>query len=195
MRSIYFVRHAQPLFPTGERYCLGGETDWPLSEEGRKQCEILKAEFIPEIMEGANQGKSFEVWSSPLKRAIETAEYLCLKNQVPKINQNLKEMSAGEWEGLSFSEIRQKYPVQYKLRRNNQGMELIPGAETNEQGLNRFSNAISEILNKSNAENIIIVAHATVIQLYMCQLNNEPLDVSRKYKPNYAEVIRMDINA
>jgi len=62
------------------------------------------------LEEEHKNGRKAEVWSSPLIRAVQTARYLCAEGEESKIAEGLREMDAGEWEGLSFPEIRKRYP-------------------------------------------------------------------------------------
>lgn len=188
MKKLIFVRHAKPDFPTNDRYCVGGRTDWPIGEEGRIQCEQLAEKLLPVLEEERKNGRKTEIWSSPLIRAVQTARYLCEDGEKPQIAEDLREMDAGEWEGLSFPEIRKRFPEIFETRRSGAGMTLIPGAESNEKGLERFQKAIGEILEKSEADTIVIVAHGTVISLYLCMLAGKPLTSCGDFKPEYTEI-------
>ena len=97
MRKIYFIRHGLPHFPGAIGYCLGA-ADFPLDTLGRLQaCQTgygLKAERLT-------------VFSSPLKRACDTARHI---SPEPVVIGDLREMHAGDWDGLSFREIKEKWP-------------------------------------------------------------------------------------
>ena len=63
MSTLYLIRHGEPEFPGGLRLCLG-RTDLPLSILGRLQAALTAAGL---------RGRVSAVYSSPLKRAAETA--------------------------------------------------------------------------------------------------------------------------
>ena len=63
MTRLYLIRHAEPDFPGGVRRCLG-RTDLPLGELGRLRAALLALEL---------EGKARRVYTSPLRRAAETA--------------------------------------------------------------------------------------------------------------------------
>jgi len=191
MKKLIFVRHAKPDFPTGDRYCLGGRTDWPIGAEGRLQCEALAGKLLPLLETERNSGRKTEIWSSPMIRAVQTAKYLCREGEQPGIAEGLREMDAGEWEGLSFPEIRKRFPEIFEARRNKPGMQRIPGAESNEKGLERFQKAVGEILEKTAADTLVIVTHGTVISLYLSALNGQPLTSCADFKPEYAQTVEV----
>ena len=115
-RSVYLIRHAMPDIPLGERWCVGGLTDLPLSDIGRLQAALLP--FVPEL-----QGVS-AVFCSSQRRAIETARPLCAE---PRVIEGLQEQEMGVWDGLSFVEIQEKYPALYAMREVNP--TLLPEGE------------------------------------------------------------------
>ena len=105
MRDIYLIRHGMPDFPGGARMCLG-RTDLPLGLRGRLQAALLGAEFA-----GSGLGDCF---CSRLTRSRETAELMGCER--PVVIPGLEEMDAGEWDGLSFDEIRRRWPEYYERR-------------------------------------------------------------------------------
>ena len=76
------------------------------------------------------------VYSSPLSRCMETAEYIAGEQQRVHVEEGLVELDAGEWENMEFTEIRSRYPQLYeerdvpsarsRLRRGNP----LPGAQS-----------------------------------------------------------------
>src|SRR5512147_817829 len=90
MPTLYVIRHAEPEI----RDVISGQSDPPLSITGRDQAELLR---VPVNI----------VYSSPLKRARQTAIYL---NSCPVILSDLAEISYGAWDGLSWSEIERRWP-------------------------------------------------------------------------------------
>lgn len=185
MKTINLIRHARPNFPLNERYCLG-HTDMPLGKLGHMQGVLLKEVW---------QTKSVPVYSSPLKRAKETAEYVKAGDQKITIVKDLQELNAGIWDGYNFSEIKLKWPDLYAKRANAFANELIPQAEKHEIGLDRFKKALLKILEDTSSleSEIVIVAHATVIQLLIADLFSVPKDQIRKYKLPYASWITLKI--
>ena len=118
MRSLYLVRHGKPQYPDEHSYCVG-QTDFSLSMLGHLQAVLLNEELSDKIS---------GVYCSPLLRTVETAGHMA--PELPHIIvSDLSERNLGEWDGLSFDEIRQRWPDIYKARGNNPD-HPIPGAET-----------------------------------------------------------------
>lgn len=80
---------------------IQGRTDIPLSAEGR--AAVAAWRLPPELA-------AFDAVSSPLGRAVETAEALCAGAGVggPRIEPRLAEMDWGEWEGRRLEELRRE---------------------------------------------------------------------------------------
>ena len=155
MRKIYLVRHGQPFFPGRERCCLGS-ADFPLSTLGRLQACLLVKAF---------EGKKVTVFSSPLSRAYDTA---CAISPTPVVLDELREMHAGDWDGLSFREIKERWPGLFEARAYDKEL-LIPGSEDWHEGQRRFLAGVKKAIDSSEGD-IVIVAHTTVILSLICHV-------------------------
>ena len=92
-------------------------------------------------------------------------------------------MYAGEWDGLTFEEIRQRYPELYAARFHDLTIPL-PGAEDHAKGLSRFKEAMEEAAKQSPGD-FAVVAHGGIIAQFL-------QDISGVWrKPNYAEIISL----
>ena len=165
---IYLVRHGECEFiKENESYCIG-RTDLPLSERGRQQAADLAAYFADKNIS--------KVYHSYLLRAKQTAEILS-NGKYPLIQAGgLEEIDMGEWDGLSFREIRNKYPRLYEKRGKRIIHVVPPGGESFKKGLSRFSAALERIPDKEEAlrnevssANIVIVSHAGVNRIFLCE--------------------------
>lgn len=150
MRTVYLIRHAMPDIPLGERWCVGGRSDFPLGPVGRLQAALLP--FMPEL-----QGVS-AVYCSSLIRARETAAALCPE---PRVMAGLEEQDMGVWDGLSFAKIKKRFPVLYAAR------EFVPsllpkGAESESAVRARMEEALSRCLDESEGD-IAAVSHKGAI--------------------------------
>ena len=171
MKTVYLIRHGLPDFPGGKRMCLG-HTDLPLSMEGHAQAKAM-AQKLPPVA---------AVFSSSLMRAIQTANAI----GTPIILEDLKELYAGEWDGLTFEEIRLRYPELYAARATVKTLSL-PKAESNEVGLFRFQQAMEQAAASAEGD-CAVVAHGGVIGLFLQDLGRP------WYKPGYTEIIPLTWN-
>ncbi len=177
-RNIYLLRHGNPGQPGDPRRCLG-ETDVSLSEFGRMQLVKLK-----------NYIESFawtKVYSSPMRRCIETAECLGIAKESLVIKQDFREMAAGIWENLTFTEIKINYPELYEARGQALGTFSVEGAESFKEAGARFGRCLDEIRQESE-ENILVIAHAGVIRGYLCMLTGKDADCVMEFPVPYGSI-------
>ena len=127
MKNVYLIRHGLPDFPDGKRMCIG-TTDIPMGEAGLQQAADMAANLPPVSA----------VFSSPLTRAVQTARAIGLEVTVLD---GLKELHAGQWDGLTFDQIKLRYPELYNARSFDLSLPL-PDAEDPAAGLARFASAM-----------------------------------------------------
>lgn len=179
MREIYLIRHGMPDFPGGARMCLG-RTDTPLGLRGRLQAALLGAGF---------EGRGIdECFCSRLSRSRQTAELMGYGSAV--IVPGLEEMDAGDWDGLSFDEIRRRWPEYYEKRGRDRSLPP-PGGEDFGPASLRFTAAVKRALALSRGD-IIIVSHSSVIQTLLCTLEGKPFDCARDFVLPYGSVTRLE---
>ena len=169
MKRVYLIRHGLPDFPGGERMCLGS-TDLPLAPEGLAQAERMAAALPPVTT----------VFSSPLTRAVQTAQ--AIRPEITML-EGLRELNYGEWEGLTFPQIRQRYPELYAARSADLTLQP-PGAEPNGAGLARFTAAMAEAASRSSGD-FAVVAHGGIMALFLQAVTG------RWYKMQYCEVVTL----
>ncbi len=165
MKSIYLARHGEAIDDIEDRY--GGWSDDPLTERGiatAKQLAKKIAKLSP---------KPRKIYSSPFKRAFETAqitgEKLGLK---PILVEGLKERNRyGILTSLTKTEAQAKYPRM--VQQVKEYTHAIKGAETYEHYRDRVLKAINKILRESK-ESILIVCHGGTFRIIMWELLRRP---------------------
>ncbi len=167
MKKVYLIRHSLPDFPGGKRMCLG-TTDIPLSPAGIAQAAEA-AKKLPPVA---------AVFSSPLKRAVQTAQ---ATGMPVTVMEGLRELYAGAWDGLTFDTIKERYPDLYAARGTDRTIPL-PEAESNEAGLARFLQALTQAV-QSVPGDVAVVTHGGVTALLLQHLSGV------WKKPGYGEII------
>ena len=167
MKQVYLIRHGLPDFPGGKGMCIG-TTDIPMGDKGFAQAAQM-AKKLPPVT---------AVFSSPLTRAVQTAKAIGLP---VTILDGLQEMYAGEWDGLTFAQIRERYPELYAARFHDMTIPL-PGAERYEDGIARFSAAM-EAAAQTAPGDFAVVAHGGIIAQFLRSIGGI------WYKPDYTEII------
>ena len=169
MKQVYLIRHGLPDFPGGRGMCIG-TTDIPMGQKGLAQAAEM-AKRLPPVT---------AVFSSPLTRAVQTAQAIGLPVTVLP---DLREMYAGEWDGLTFQQIKERYPALYAARGKDLTLPL-PGAEDHREGLARFKGAMEEAANTASGD-FAVVAHGGIIAQFLQSISG------RWYKPDYAQIISL----
>ena len=167
MKNVYLIRHGLPDFPEGKGMCIG-TTDIPMGEKGLAQAAEM-AKKLPSVT---------AVFSSPLTRAVQTAEAIGLPVTVLT---NLREMYAGEWDGLTFVDIRERFPELYAARAKDLTIPL-PGAEDPDAALVRFSSAMKEAAAAAPGD-LAVVTHGGIIARFLQSVSGT------WYKPDYTEIV------
>jgi alpha-ribazole phosphatase len=94
--QVILVRHGETAWNQALRY--QGSSDVPLNDTGRVQAHQLATRLTSHRITA--------VWSSPLSRALETAQLIAAPHQLAvETETNLREISFGEWEGRTHAEI------------------------------------------------------------------------------------------
>ncbi len=178
-RHIYLVRHGLPHFPGEGGWCLG-TADFGLSPLGRLQaCQLGEA----------LKGKKLNVFTSPLGRAYGTALFL---SDAPVVMDELREMHAGDWDGLSFAEIKLRWPQLYEARKDNMLLP-IPNSEDWKAAQARFVKAIDRALESCDGD-IVIVAHTTVILSFICHVMGDEKYREFKWRQGYGSYYLINLD-
>jgi len=180
-KTIYLIRHSQPDFPGGVRLCLGRRTDLGICEEGVAKTEKLR-EYLKDIIE-----KAGVIYSSPLKRALETATVIANREYRVIIDDEISELDSGEWDGLDFGIIREKYKDLF-IRRQEDMSLAPPGGEEFEDGAMRMSNALRRISRESDKDTIVVIAHSGINRAFLCKVTDTPYKDNRKLQQEYTSV-------
>ncbi len=166
MRTIYLIRHGEtvPSFP--RRFI--GQTEIALTQQGRNQCEdlgkYLQAHSIAHML------------CSPLSRCLESAAIIAPYCHCdPKIIPELAEINLGDWEGLTVSEVKQRYPGSYEARGQDFANFRPPQGESFYDLRDRVWPAFTTIA-ASHVGNLVLLCHAGVIRVLLCQILGIPLD-------------------
>jgi len=193
---LYLIRHGETEGAEKRRY--KGSIDVPLSENGIRQMEQVSAHLVKEINNCSNppsppfskEGKGgllTVVYCSDLKRAVKSAEIIAEPYSLnPIVVPALRERNFGLWEGMSFDEIREKYPREFDAWAMNP-LKFSPiGGESTLEMRERVLNSLNEIIRNHNSEHIAIVSHGGVNRIILCHLLGIPLENIFRIEQDYA---------
>lgn len=147
-RRLILWRHGRTAWNAERRF--QGQTDVPLDEVGRRQ-----AAHAADLLARLSPGR---IVSSDLSRARETAEALAASTGLPvHTDAGLRETYAGEWQGLTRSELEERYSDD--LARWSAGADVRPGGgETRLEVAERMVSAIGRSLAQAAPGETLVVA-------------------------------------
>lgn len=184
MTKLILVRHGETDWNQVDR--IQGWLDIPLNEEGIKQAERLAKEL--------SEMKIAAIYSSPLKRALQTAKAIAEKQhlKVRKVSA-LKEINQGKWQGLLVSEAKRRYKKLYSRWLCEPLKVRPPEGESLEEVSQRVEKACQRIVDNPPRETVCLVTHKVTAALIKCHYLS--LDRNRLWKllPENAtwEIIRV----
>lgn len=156
---LIFVRHAEAEGNKIRRF--HGWTDSALTEHGHSQAERV-AERLKDIQIDV-------IYSSSLKRTMQTAEYIANVKKLPvSFSDELKEINGGDWEDLTWKELEEGWPEAYNTWDNHPHVHQMPNGESMAEFQQRAFNEVLHIIKRNPGKNICIVTHGTVIRTLIC---------------------------
>jgi probable phosphoglycerate mutase len=175
MTKITLVRHGQTAWNADGRFM--GQLNIPLDETGLAQAQVV-AQRLRKLRPDA-------IYASDLNRAWQTAQTIRLAivqdaapEPVPGIlpEPRLREMSFGDWQGLSYAEIQAKFPNELKAWEGDLTSFCPPGGESLAQMAARVKAALDDILAHHVDQNLLLVAHGGSLQTLITLATGQKAD-------------------
>jgi len=171
MPVLYLVRHGETDFNVAQR--LQGQYETTINARGRQQateCGDLLGELFARDQRRAGD---FAYVSSPLKRARETMEFvraaLGLEPRTYDLDARLQEISYGQWEGLTLSEVQARDPEVIARREADKWDFTPPGGESYRDVASRVAAWHATV-----TRDTVVVAHGGVVRVLMANLHVVP---------------------
>lgn len=166
--KITFVCHGATIYSEEGRFS-DAQNYPPLSDQGVDEIEnvvkYLKARAI----------KNDVIYSSPAIRVQQSAELVAkLFKQDFEIVDNLTQRQCGEWNGLTYSQILEKYPQGISEILAN--LESGGAGESTPDFIKRIKSVVDDLVEKNTGNRIIIVTHPDVIQAAISGALDIPAD-------------------
>ncbi|CZR53791.1 related to 6-phosphofructo-2-kinase [Phialocephala subalpina] len=193
-RQIWITRHGQSMDNTLGK--IGGDSD--LTEAGKHYATTLynfisqkrlewetdqmqraledhslplmpgdKTPPYPDLL-GELEEQNFCVWTSMLKRSVQTAEEFQNDDDYDVKNwEMLNELDAGDFEGLTYVEIETRFPEQYAKRKADKLSYIYPGVggEGYMQVISRLRDLVREL--ERIKDHVLVIAHRSVCRVLM----------------------------
>ncbi|KAI9804671.1 MAG: Fructose-2,6-bisphosphatase [Piccolia ochrophora] len=165
-RSIWLSRHGESEYNLSGK--IGGDAN--ISHRGEAYAKALPGL----VQKSVAPGQNLTVWTSTLKRTIQTARFL------PEHNQQLEwkaldEIDSGVCDGLTYQEIEERYPEDFRARDDDKYNYRYRGGESYRDVVIRLEPIIMEL---ERSENVIIVTHQAVLRCIYAYFMNVPQHLS-----------------
>lgn len=180
--TLLLARHGECT--ASGTYC--GRTDAPLTEKGRQQAAALAQVIAPYPISAC--------FTSPLLRARETARIALNGRRVPlSVDDRLREVDFGAWEGLAYAEIERGWPQLIPTWLSDPSRVDIPEGEPYSSLHNRVRAFLSEHARSVSDDNILIIAHGGPLAVVGLELLGRPAGEFFNHVPSLGSLRRIDV--
>jgi len=160
MTEIILARHGETEWNVAEVF--RGQIDIDLNETGVKQAELLSGYLSTSAIAA--------VYSSPLKRALKTAEIIAQPHKLEvDVDPDLIDFNFGKWQGLSHQEVKEKYRDLYATWITHPEQVRIPDGEALEDVSKRVIRVRNKVI-ENHRGTVVIVGHRVVNKVMICTL-------------------------
>jgi probable phosphoglycerate mutase len=184
MTRLVMVRHA-PTAETGKTL-YGRLPGHPLSEDGWRMAS--------EVAERLSPIKLAAVYSSPLERAMQTAQEIARRQRKEVTPHDaLLEVDYGDWTGRSFRSLFRLKSWRAVISRPSQAR--FPGGESLLEAQTRVVTACQELASLHRRQTVAAVTHADIIRVAVSHYLGQPLDLFDRITVTPASVTVVDLPA
>ena len=188
MTKVIFVRHGQTEWNVNGRY--QGQSDVQLTVAGKEQAAKLAENFPVKKIDA--------IYASDLQRAMVTAETIAARfGLTVQAEPAFREISFGEWEGLTYEQIVAKWPEAMGNFLQHPDILEIPEGENFPSVQKRASARLEELVAKHEGQTIVIVAHGAVLRTLLTAALHMPLQYlwSIRQFNTAVNIVRYDADA
>lgn len=183
--SGWLVRHGETPLSVERRF--NGVNDSALTERGVAQAEAIAERFADRELAA--------VVSSPLRRCRQTAERIATRLGLDVVDEvGLRETDFGEWDGLTFAEVRERWPRQLEAWLADTAV-APPGGESFDAVTARVADARAKICADWPAAAVVLVSHVTPIKTLLREALGAPLSAVYRLHISPASVSQVDWHA
>ncbi|GAB2829957.1 bifunctional RNase H/acid phosphatase [Streptomyces daliensis] len=156
--TFVLLRHGETVLTPEKRFSGSGGSDPELSAVGKRQARAV-AESL-----GA-RGTVQAIVSSPLRRCQETAGTIAERLGLEvRTDEGLRETDFGAWEGLTFGEVRERYPDELEAWLASPDAEPAGGGESFTAVARRVTLARDKLLARYPGKKVLLVTHVTPVK-------------------------------
>ncbi len=141
-----------------------------------------------------SDGAVAAIYSSPLSRAMETAECISRELDLPvQAEDSLAEIDAGKLEGLTSGEMRTQYPDLMAMWDRDPSSVQMPGGESLGQLQERVWQVAQTLLGRHLEDSVVVVSHNFSIVTLVCRVLELPLAGFRRLRVDLGSLSTVDM--
>jgi alpha-ribazole phosphatase len=164
---LIFVRHAEAEGNKTRRF--HGWTDSGITEKGHLQAKRVAERLVSMDVD--------VIYSSSLKRTMQTASYISEALKLPVITSDrLKEINGGDWEDVPWEQLQERWPDEYEAWEKRPYEHRMPNGESMDEFQNRLINEVMRIIRLNEGRSILVVTHGTAIRAMLCHFRDCTLE-------------------
>ncbi|MGZ9930687.1 bifunctional RNase H/acid phosphatase [Streptomyces sp. NC-S4] len=157
--TFVLLRHGETALTPQKRFSGSGGSDPELSPAGLRQAAAV-AEAL------AARGTIQSVISSPLRRCRETARAVADRLGLGvTVEEGLREVDFGAWEGLTFAEVQQRFPDDLQAWLDSPKAAPTGGGESFASATRRISATRDRLLSAHAGRTVLLVTHVTPVKI------------------------------
>ncbi len=184
MTRLLLIRHGNTVDEETEKV-YKGRTDIPLSRTGVSRMEKAAAFLTAFTID--------RVFTSTLSRSVESGRIVAHPQRLEiEVDPAFDEVSFGVWEGLTFDEIRQRYPREHALWIEDPGAYPPPEGESFETARKRSMERLTGIIEECRGQTVALVAHAGIMRIMIFSLLNMKLSHLFRIGQDYGAINIVD---
>ena len=162
--DLLLLRHGETPLTPQRRFSGTGSGDPGLSGTGRRQAEqsarsaVLRSAGIAQVV------------TSPLRRCRETADVLAAALSLSvHVEDDLREMDFGDWEGLTYAEVEQQHPADLAAWKRSADVAPTGSSETFCDLLHRVAGVAQRVTSSHPGTAVLAVTHVTPVKALVAQ--------------------------
>jgi broad specificity phosphatase PhoE len=182
--TLLLIRHAEVEVPY--QRVFGGRIDMNLSPRGHEQAAALARWLKNHTLDA--------VYASPMKRVRQTFAPLA-GNGAPRpvVLADLREVDFGDWTGLSWEAVQEKYGISAFKWLDELDRGAVPNAETGVGYRARVEPCVQKIVRECAGRNAAVFCHGGVIRMMLSILLELPLPKMAAFEIDYASVTKIEL--
>ncbi|MCC0634377.1 histidine phosphatase family protein [Clostridioides sp. ZZV15-6388] len=189
MIRLILIRHA--LTTDNEKGRLSGHINSYISEEGKLQINKITKYMSSESID--------KIYTTPSSRTKDTIEKISkLKSIEIEERENLREISFGDFEGITFEEIKVKYPKEFEKMIEEGSNYRYPNGESLIDSYERIAKEIDNIILENddylNRKTILICSHAGTIRNIITYLISGGYKYHWNFKIDNASITILEVD-